>query len=151
MFNHWKLFSDTILLHIMNYLTLDIYIFPLKYTFLEDKAPIWAWIQWKVHKNTFPRDKYSYITSLLSTGLNLCLEPHKASSSVTCMHACKVVSVVSVSLQPKHYRQPGSSVHGILQAGILEWVAISFSRGSPQPRDRTQGSNLGLPHWRQTL
>ena len=29
----------------------------------------------------------------------------------------------------------GSSVHGILQAGILEWVAISSSRGSPQPRD----------------
>ena len=32
---------------------------------------------------------------------------------------------------------PGSSVHGILQARILEWVAISFSRGSSQPRDRT--------------
>ena len=30
----------------------------------------------------------------------------------------------------------GSSVHGILQARILEWVAISFSRGSSQPRDR---------------
>ena len=33
---------------------------------------------------------------------------------------------------------PGSSVHGILQARILEWVAIPFSRGSSQPRDRTQ-------------
>ena len=32
---------------------------------------------------------------------------------------------------------PGSSVHGILQARVLEWVAISFSRGSSQPRDRT--------------
>ena len=31
----------------------------------------------------------------------------------------------------------GSSVYGILQARILEWVAISFSRGSSQPRDRT--------------
>ena len=30
---------------------------------------------------------------------------------------------------------PGSSVHGILQARILEWAAISFSRGSSQPRD----------------
>ena len=30
---------------------------------------------------------------------------------------------------------PGSSVHGILQARILGWVAISFSRGSSQPRD----------------
>ena len=33
---------------------------------------------------------------------------------------------------------PGSSVHGISQARILEWVAISFSRGSSLPRDRTQ-------------
>ena len=33
---------------------------------------------------------------------------------------------------------PGSSVHGILQAKILEWVAIVFSRGSFRPRDRTQ-------------
>ena len=35
---------------------------------------------------------------------------------------------------------PGSSVHGILQAGILEWVVISFSRESSRPRDRTQAS-----------
>ena len=32
---------------------------------------------------------------------------------------------------------PGSSVHGILQARILEWVAIPFSRRSSQPRDQT--------------
>ena len=32
---------------------------------------------------------------------------------------------------------PGSSVHGILQARILEWVGIPFSRGSSQPRDQT--------------
>ena len=32
---------------------------------------------------------------------------------------------------------PGSSVHGILQARILEWVAIPFSRGSSQPRSPT--------------
>ena len=35
---------------------------------------------------------------------------------------------------------PGSSFHGILQARIVEWVAISFSRESSQPRDRTQVS-----------
>ena len=32
---------------------------------------------------------------------------------------------------------PGSSLHGILQTRVLEWVAISFSRGSSQPRDWT--------------
>ena len=38
---------------------------------------------------------------------------------------------------PMDYILPGSSVHGILQARILEWVAISFSRGSSWPRDWT--------------
>ena len=37
---------------------------------------------------------------------------------------------------------PGSSVHGILQARILEWVAMPTSRGSSQPRDRTHISCL---------
>ena len=32
---------------------------------------------------------------------------------------------------------PGSSIHGILQARVLDWVAISFSRGSSPPSDRT--------------
>ena len=38
---------------------------------------------------------------------------------------------------------PGSSVRGILQTRILEWVAISFSRGSSQPRDWTWVSCIG--------
>ena len=37
---------------------------------------------------------------------------------------------------------PGSSVHGIFQARILEWLAISFSRGSSWSRDRTQVSRI---------
>ena len=37
---------------------------------------------------------------------------------------------------------PGSSVHGILQARVLEWVAIPFSRGSSRPRDWTQVSHI---------
>ena len=45
--------------------------------------------------------------------------------------------VMSDSLQPMNYRLPGSSVHGILQARILEWVAIPFSMGSFWPRDWT--------------
>ena len=38
---------------------------------------------------------------------------------------------------------PGSSIHGILQARILEWVTISFSRGSSRPRDQTRVSHIG--------
>ena len=45
-------------------------------------------------------------------------------------------SVVSDSLRPMDY-----TVHGILQARILEWVAFPSSRESSQPRDRTQ-----VPH-----
>ena len=41
---------------------------------------------------------------------------------------------------PMDYSPPGSSVHGILQARTLEWVAILFSRGSSQPKDQTQVS-----------
>ena len=37
---------------------------------------------------------------------------------------------------------PGSPVHGILQARILEWVAVPFSRGYPQPRDQIQVSYI---------
>ena len=37
---------------------------------------------------------------------------------------------------------PGSSFHGIFQTKIVEWVAISFSRGSSQPKDRTQVSHI---------
>ena len=39
---------------------------------------------------------------------------------------------------PMHWNPPGSSVYGLLQARILEWVAIPFSRGSSRPREKTQ-------------
>ena len=39
---------------------------------------------------------------------------------------------------PINCSPPGFSVHGILQAKLLEWVAISFSRGFSRPRDQTQ-------------
>ena len=44
-------------------------------------------------------------------------------------------------------RLPGSSVRGILQASVLEWVAISFSRGSSWPRDRTRVSHIVGRHF----
>ena len=50
------------------------------------------------------------------------------------------------SLQPMDCSLPGSTVHGILQARILEWVAFPFCWGSSQPR-----LNASLPHCRQIL
>ena len=43
---------------------------------------------------------------------------------------------------PMVYSLLGSSIHGIFQARVLEWVAISFSRRSSQPRDQTQVSHI---------
>ena len=56
-------------------------------------------------------------------------------------------SVMSNSLRPMNCSLPSSSVHGILQARILEWVAISFSRRSSQPRDQTQVSYIAGRHF----
>ena len=48
-----------------------------------------------------------------------------------------VVPWCSTFCNPMNCSPSGSSAHGILQARILEWVAISFSRGSSRPRDQT--------------
>ena len=53
-------------------------------------------------------------------------------------------SVMSDSCDPIDWSLPGSSVSGILQARIQEWVAISFSRGSSQPRGWTQVSCIAV-------
>ena len=46
----------------------------------------------------------------------------------------EVAQLCPTFCNPKDCSLPGSSVHGIFQARILEWVAISFSKGSSQPR-----------------
>ena len=52
----------------------------------------------------------------------------------------KVAQSCPTLCDPMDCSLPGSFVHGILQAKMLEWVAIPFSRGSSQPRDQTQVS-----------
>ena len=52
--------------------------------------------------------------------------------SLSCVHLCN----------PMGCSPSGSSVHGILQAEILEWVATPSSRGTSQPRDQTQVSSI---------
>ena len=59
--------------------------------------------------------------------------------------ACLATSAVSTLCDRMDCSPPGSSVHGMLQARVLEWVAMSFSRGSSQPRDQTCVSCL--LHW----
>ena len=68
----------------------------------------------------------------------------------------EVVQSCPTLCDPMDCSLPRSSIHGIFQARVLEWVAISFSRGSSWPRDQTQVSHivdrqLWLYHCRQTL
>ena len=49
----------------------------------------------------------------------------------------EVTQSCPILCDPMDCRLPGFSIHGIFQARILEWVAISFSRGSSQPRNKT--------------
>ena len=51
---------------------------------------------------------------------------------------CSVAQSCPALHDPMDCSLPGSSIHGILQARILEWVAMPSSRGSSQPRDGTQ-------------
>ena len=53
----------------------------------------------------------------------------------TCVYS--VAQCCLTLYNPMDFSPPGSSVCGIFQARILEWVAVSFSRESIQPRDRT--------------
>ena len=54
-----------------------------------------------------------------------------------CVVCTKSLLLCQTLCDPKDHSHPGSTVHGILQARILEWGTISFSSGSSRPRDRT--------------
>ena len=87
------------------------------------------WLNWTERTNLSP--------SLILIELLKIRNPQSESESEvaqSCLTRC----------DPVNCSPPGSSVHGILQARILEWIAISFSRGIFP----TQGSNPGLLHCR---
>ena len=55
---------------------------------------------------------------------------------------CLVTQSFPALCNPMECSPPGSSVHGILQARILEWVTMPSSRGSSQPRDQAHVSHV---------
>ena len=64
-----------------------------------------------------------------AVGCHVLLQCRKVKSESEVAQSCPTLC------DPMDYSLPGSSVHGIFQAIVLEWIAISFSRGSSQPRD----------------
>ena len=69
---------------------------------------------------------------------------------IGCVHACSVIKSCPTFCDPMDCSLPGSSVRGIFQVRTLEWVAISSTKGSSQPRDLTWVSSIArqiLHHW----
>ena len=83
------------------------------------------WFSWWARTNMEAQIPLNFLHLKCNTFLSHCVLVAQS-----CLTLC---SPVDCSL-------PGSSVHGILQARILQWVAISFSRGSSRLRDQTQVS-----------
>ena len=69
-----------------------------------------------------------------------CKTQHNNAVNLSQIHLSAVSQPGPSLCNPMDYSPPGSSVHGILQARILEWVAIIFSRGPSWPRNQTQVS-----------
>jgi len=84
--------------------------------------------------NSYQRDFLGYQSSKSLRQRGVCV----------CVCVCVCVPAQSLSpvrlCNPMDCNPPGSSVHGILQAKVLEWVAISSCRGSSGPRDQTHVS-----------
>ena len=92
--------------------------------------PLTVWITTNCGK-FFKRWEYQ---TTLSALWEICMQLKKESEvAQSCLTLC----------DPVDCSLPGSSVHGIVQARILEWVTISFSRGSSQPREWTRVSCTG--------
>ena len=79
------------------------------------------------------------------------ISPEQAEETITCYCCCCLVAELCPTLcDPVACSLPGSSVHGISQAGILEWVAVPFFMGSSWPRSWTSVPCIGrriLYHW----
>ena len=85
---------------------------------------------------------YGNTQKIKKTTLQAVIEFDSA-TQVVCLSkifAVLLLSHVQLFCDPMNYIPPGFSVHGIFQAKIRGWVAISFSRGSSQPRDQTRVS-----------
>ena len=72
----------------------------------------------------------------------MCQTAHNCEMFQRCKKSAIAAQSYPTLSKPMDSSLPGSSVHGILQARILEWVAISLSRGSSQPRERIWISHI---------
>ena len=87
--------------------------------------------QWKSYDNK----KHHFSIFSLGSTPGLRTEPKMSIVLIYLMLLLLSLQPCLTLCDPKNYSPPGSSVHGILQARILEWIAMSSSQGSSWPRD----------------
>ena len=128
------------------------WIYPWSITYL-----FWRWLTWQKECRHTPKGKFKqvFLTSVCISGLPkiiLHLDYFGEKCKLILKSASLFYNIVESESEvtqscptlcdPVDCSLPGSSVHGILQERILEWVASSFSSGSSWPRDRTQVSRI---------
>ena len=104
-------------------------------------------LAWEIPWTEEPSGPWGCIESNTAEGLSTHIYVH-----ICIKYVCVYIWILKVKVlgaqscptlwNPMDCSSPGSSVHGILQARILEWVAIPFCRVSSQPRDWTQVSHI---------
>ena len=101
----------------------------LSLTILEEICKWSVWLYRKIKRILlcFPQ---LFFCSVPSADIQLSCDVNRCEVAQSCLTVC----------DPMNYSLSRSSIHGIFQARVLEWVAISFSRGSSWTRDRTQVS-----------
>ena len=113
----------------------------------EGMATYSSFLAWKIHMDRGPGGlqsmRWQSQTRLNNQAQYLLFHmalPHNANFDILSSEFRGILirfSLMSTLCDSVDCSLPGSSVHEILQARILQWVAISFSRGSSQPRDQT--------------
>ena len=124
-------FFKCLLLNLKLYIWILLYYFSTFYCFF--KSPSCTWYKrkgdWQGTK-WYISHSFPYIIILYSINTKLIFLNEVYCAYFSCVWHCN----------PLDCSPPGSSVHGIFHARILEWVAFSISRGSFRPRDRTHVS-----------
>ena len=93
--------------------------------------------------------RWEYQTTWLASW-EICMQQHRKQQLELDMEQqseSEVAQSCPTLCDPMDCSLPSSSIHGIFQATVLEWIAISFSRGSSQPRDQTQVSRTVDRHF----
>ena len=112
--------------------------------YMNSEVTLWSCDLQEVHIWSFRWPKYISHLCLIFVCSSWLIDPQTLGIphvlrmiKYACAVLCPAGQLCPTLCEPMVCSPPDSSVHGILQARLLEWVAISFSRGSSRPRDQT--------------